>query len=162
MSKKIFIRLSILVILAFGVGYAWWYAQTHENGSLFTASGPSAPSIPQSTYYQEALNNYQSGEYNEAIEHLEAHLAVYPEHTEATFLMGLSCLETGEEARAIRLMDEVRINDPGYYLDATWYMGLASLKDDQPALARRLMEELASGEDSFYRAKANVILERFL
>ncbi|MCF8238697.1 MAG: tetratricopeptide repeat protein [Saprospiraceae bacterium] len=162
MSRKNLFRLAILVTLIGGVGYAWWFARTHEQDALFSASGPAPPSVGQSSFYQEALDDYQSGLYAEAINGFEAHLAVHPDDTEATFLMGLCCLETGEEDRAIALMDEVRINDPGYYQDATWYMGLACLKEDQTDMARRLMEELSSGEDSFYRAKAHVILERFL
>ncbi len=161
-SRSFLYPVVIILILACGIGYAWWYAQSHDDGVLFSDKALSAPPVETSSYYQEAVDAYQSGAFMEAIELLESHLAAHPDHVDATFLMGLCCLETGDELRAIELMDEVRINDPGYYLDATWYRGLACLKTDQTEQARRMMDELSSCEDSFYRAKAQIILDRFL
>ena len=159
-NNHVTIILIIGVIIAIGI--SCWYYSSREIGSLFSVEETQEDSGSEDRDLTEAIEAYEAGFYPEAIDGLESYLAREPFHTDAWFLLGLSCLETGQEGRAIEIMDEVRINDPDYYIDATWYLGLSYLKTNQLPQARIVMEELATGPDSFYQAKAQIVLNRFL
>lgn len=152
----------VIVLIIGSLFSVWWYTTHQHPGELFQAPTPVDNPVYSDSGWMNAKEEYQSGEFPAAINSLESHLAAYPEHTDAWFLLGLCCLETGQENRAIQIMDEVRINDPLYYPDATWYMGLACLKNEDLDRARLLMAELANGPDSLFQAKANLVIQRFL
>ncbi len=162
LKPKSALILMVSVVIIGAIASVWWYTTHQKPGELFLAPpGVDLPVYTDSVWIN-AKDEYQAGEYSDAINSLESHLAGYPEHTDAWFLLGLCCLETGQEKRAIQIMDEVRINDSHYYQDATWYMGLACLKSEDTEQARLLMTELANGPDSLFQAKANLVIQRFL
>lgn len=161
-NKKSGFILVVTVVIIGSLVSVWWYTSHRHPGDLFQAPAGIDLPLHTDTEWIDAKDKFGAGEYADAINSLESHLAGYPEHTDAWFLLGLCCLETGQEERAIQIMDEVRINDPFYYPDATWYMGLACLKNDDMDRARLLMAELANGPDSLFQAKANLVIQRFL
>ncbi|MBK7341859.1 MAG: tetratricopeptide repeat protein [Saprospiraceae bacterium] len=162
LNRKFISGLLIVLMIAGAAASVWWYTTRSASSDLFHALPTATEAEVQDPAWTQAKEAYQQGTYPEAINLLEAHLAGHPDHTEAWFLLGLSCLETGEEERTIQIMDEVRLNDPLYYADATWYMGLACLKQDDTNRARLLMGELDNGPDSLFQAKANLVIQRFL
>ena len=162
LNRKFISGLLIVLMTASVAASVWWYPTRSGSSDCLHPPPTATEAGVQDPSWTQAKEANQQGTYQEAINLLEAHLAGHPDHTEAWFLLGLSCLETGEEERTIQIMDEVRINDPLYYADATWYMGLACLKQDDTDRARLLMDELANGPDSLFQAKANLVIQRFL
>lgn len=155
------IGMAATVMFLLALSWWWWFRQSDERSALFADPESSALAMEQAMI-DEFLTLHERGDLTAEIQQLESYLAAHPRRTDAWFQLGLSYLETGQDERAISIMEEIRVNDPVYYPDATWYLGLSLLKTNRHTEARQVMQELADGPDAFYRAKASIVLERFL
>jgi TolA-binding protein len=155
-----YILASILVVGL--IGLALRHYQSSSKDRLQPLAGEDMPSDQEEPEWANALTAYEKGDYILASELLESFLSTNPEHTEGLYYLGLCLLETGQEARAADLMEQVRINDPSYYPEATWHLALAHVKEGDTQEARILMTELAGGEDAFYSEKARVFLDEIM
>ncbi len=160
--KKWLPYLLVFILVVSIVGLALQHYMSSSKKRLQPLAQQEMPYNQEEPEWANALTAYEKGDYILASELLESFLSKNPEHTEGLYFLGLCLLETGQEARAADLMEQVRMNDPSFYPEATWHLALAQIKEGNTREARMLMTELAAGEDAFYREKASVFLTKIL
>lgn len=105
---------------------------------------------------KDALQLYADGQYDAAIESLNAILNIHPEDNTAKMYLGLSLLNQSQYGKAVRILEPLsRLDSFELKEDARWYLAICYLttetnQDD----ALKIFETMASTESSPYRKDA--------
>lgn len=89
---------------------------------------------------------FNEGRFGEAIAALTEYVALNEDDARAQLALGVSYLETGKNADAVRVLTEVAENGGSVAPYGNWYLALAAVhRDDNPA-ALRYLELIPSGD----------------
>lgn len=108
-----------------------------------------------------AFRLYEKGHYEEAIAVFEKALLTKEEKERAAlnFYFALSLLKTGEEEKAIGLLNQLKTEGGNRFTEPSfWYLGLAYLKKRDKNNALQVFEQIAHSS-SAYRYKAMEIMD---
>lgn len=120
-----------------------------------------AASDPGEDAYTQGFHEWESGQYDQAVNTLKAFVAAYPKHRRLSYannLIGRALLDKGDaRAAATALLANYRTNPGGERAqDSLYYLGQALLKLGQPGQACKAYSEL----DAVYGAKVRPELKK--
>jgi len=130
------------------------YYEPYPNVADFIERGES-PSGVQT----EALQLYEQGHYQEALERFERYFQSLPTESDILFYAGISCIETNQLEKAeIYLQQAARQPSNVFAAQAQWYLALIHLKKNNRRQARQQLQVLTRYTD-IYKHKANQLLK---
>jgi len=163
------LRLAYVVASVFVVGFVsvLYLGKEQPNEKLFAEYYQTYPNIASSVRgeltegkLQDALQQYDAGNFKAAIALLQEILVTEPDNAAANFYAGVSCLKIEESERAvINLQKVIALNDPKFSEPAEWYLALAFLQQNDLAKTRVRLEAIIA-TDHLYKAQAVKLLER--
>ncbi|TXF91482.1 hypothetical protein FUA23_01950 [Neolewinella aurantiaca] len=95
------------------------------------------------TQAEAAFNN---GRYEEAILPLTEYVELNKEDARARLALGISYLETGNDAEAIRVLTEVAETGGSVAPYGNWYLALAAVRNDDKPAALRYLDRIPPGD----------------
>lgn len=108
----------------------------------------------------KAIQQYDKGNYQEAIHKFEAIIRIDATNTAAHFFIGVSFIETKDFAKAIENLNYVVVqNDTAFIEHAEWYLALCYIKTNQTKQATAILHRIASG-NTFYKVMATDALRK--
>lgn len=171
-DKSTFRFSRIAAILAIGIVLlaAFWFRPQLDNQSLFS----SYYQVPQPTQVQlrgtpndeahqniqSALAAYQGGKFKLAISLFEQHLETFPGDDQAYLWMSIAHLESGNDEKAIQLLQELKVKGQTYYEKASWYLTLAYIKKGEANLAEEVAKELKASGGKEFQEKLPQLLKK--
>lgn len=110
-------------------------------------------------YRARAILAYEAGNYQQARELMEKHLAAYSRDTEIRLYLGIVLLGEKNTEPAIRNLETAlqELPQPAYERPAKWYLGLAYLQSGQAEQARELFSSLLDGKDRYAKDSRDVL-----
>ena len=105
----------------------------------------------------QALLQYQAGEYDQALGSFGSILDSIPNSTQAHYYTGLCYLALGQPEQAITELQSVGESFNLYSQQAKWYMALCYLKQGDRESALPLLEELSEGRGKFARFSTDLL-----
>ena len=137
--------------------FAWPYLFTpapaqyadlvHHPKASFTEMGASEANL------EAAEKAFNDGNFQAAIEPLQAYLLAHENSMEAWFYIGICKLETGEEDSAEMLFKQVTTIDSAYKIEARWYLALTYLKKGEIEKCKVELEKIPEGSEHFEAAQ---------
>lgn len=91
---------------------------------------------------------FNDGRYEEAIAPLTAYISLNQDDARARLALGISHLEAGNNAEAVRILTEVAENGGSVAPYGNWYLALAAMHRDDFSAASRYLDLIPAG-DSF-------------
>lgn len=163
------LKLAYGVAMVFFVGIVsvlYWGRET-ANAKLFAEYYQMYPNIASSVRgeltegkLQDALQQYDAGDFKTAITRLQEILATEPDNAAANFYAGVSCLKVEESERAVAdLQRTIALNDAKFSEPAQWYLALAFLQQNDLEKTRTTLNEILTKEH-LYKEQALKLLER--
>jgi len=108
----------------------------------------------------KAIQQYDKGNYQEAITKFEAIIKSDANNTAARFFIGVSFIETKNFTKAIENLSYVVVqNDTAFVEHAEWYLALCYIKTKQTSQANTLLHKIASG-NTIYKILATDALRK--
>ncbi len=163
------LRLAYIVASVFLVGIAsvLYLGKDQPNEKLFAEYYQPYPNIASSMRgeltegkLQDALQQYDAGDYKAALKLLQEILAAEPDNAAANFYAAVSYLKVEGSDRAVaRLQKVIALNDSKFSEPAEWYLALAYLQQNNLAQTRATVEAII-GKDHLYKEQAIKLLER--
>jgi len=163
------LRLAYVVASVFVVGIVsvLYWDQDQPNEKLFAEYYQPYPNIASSVRgelaegkLQDALQQYDAGNFKAALKPLQEILVTEPDNAAANFYAGVSYLKVGESERAIAgLQKVIAHNDAKFSEPAAWYLALAFLQQNDLAQTRATLEAIIA-TDHLYKEQAVKLLER--
>jgi len=163
------LRLAYVVASVFVVGFVsvLYLGKDQPNEKLFAEYYQPYPNIASSVRgeltegkLQDALQQYDAGNFKAALKLLQEILVTEPDNAAANFYAGVSCLKIEESARAvINLQKVIALNDPKFSEPAEWYLALAFLQQNDLTKTRAPLETIIA-TDHLYKEQAVKLLER--
>lgn len=99
--------------------------------------------------FDNAMNLYQDGEYEQSESMFSTLVNTYPEHPEFALLEGLSKMGVGEYSQSATIFESFLDRFDTYIPEAQWYLSLCYIKLDRPDEAKKLLSELTSLDGKF-------------
>jgi hypothetical protein len=117
-------------------------------------------SAPTEDNYQQAMNEYNSGNYKQAFDMLDKLSADDHKDMSVLFFKGISAMELNKLEDALALFEKIISNKSSLYTEsAEWYQALCLLKKNNKTDAIVLFGKIASS-NSYYKNEAKKILEK--
>ena len=123
--------------------------------------GMAIPDKNRRTSLKQALEPYQSENFETAQQNLSAHLTQFPNDLEATYFLGLCNMELENYEAAVQHFDQVA-NQPDYenVEGAQWYGALANLIGDiEPAKTAQILQQITQNPDHRFFSEASALLK---
>jgi len=163
------LRLAYVVATVFVLGFVsvFYFNRERPNEALFAEYYEPYPNLASSVRgeltegkLQDALQQYDAGNFKAALELLQEILAAEPDNAAANFYAGVSYLKVEESERAATSLQKViALGDSKFSEPAEWYLALADLqKNDVENTRARLNEILA--KDRAFKEQAARLSER--
>lgn len=114
----------------------------------------------KTTTYSDAVQLYNEGQHQAAIEAFEPLLETNSEDNQLRLYKGIAHLESSQYAKAENEFTVVRVNSELFFEEATWYLAMLNIKLDQKQEAISYLEELINLENGFFNSKAREIKKR--
>jgi tetratricopeptide (TPR) repeat protein len=163
------LRLAYVVAAVFVLGFVsvLYFNRGRANEKLFAEFYQPYPNIASSVRgeltegkLQDALQQYDAGDFNAALRRLQETLAAEPNDATANFYAGVSYLKVEDSERAVAsLQKAIALNDPKFSAPAHWYLALAFLQQNDLAQTRATLEAVIA-TDHLYKEHAVKLLER--
>jgi tetratricopeptide (TPR) repeat protein len=116
--------------------------------------------IPDVNALIAAIQQYDKGNYPDAITKFDEIIKVDQNNTAAHFFLGVSCIELHNYDKAIKnLTFVISQNDTAFIEHAEWYLALCYVKTKQISKANSLLSKIASRQ-TFYRLMATDVLKK--
>jgi tetratricopeptide (TPR) repeat protein len=132
----------------------------YEPGTIAGLSVTRSGNQSLSSDYIMAIDEYRSGNFEEAIDHFIRYTAVSEDNPEVFMLLGNSYAETSKYVEAGQNYKKVVDHNNNLYIeDANWLLGLCYLKTGEYDKARARMEMISQSESRHSR-NASVILRK--
>ena len=130
------------------------FYQTYPTTGVFR----SAEADPATLEMNRALDKFNSGKYEQALELFSAILEKEPLNPVGNFYAGVSFQETNRLDQAISSYQSViRHNDNLFVEQANWYMALCYLRNEEREKAMRKFSQIAQSS-SFYKLQAEAVI----
>jgi hypothetical protein len=118
-------------------------------------------SAPDRSDMDKAIQNYDRGNYTEALALLEETIRRDPGNNLALFYRGLAALETADGMTAIRSLQAIPADWNSPFIEhRNWYLALALLRENRVPEAKKIFNEIESG-GGYYAEKARKISRKF-
>lgn len=163
------LRLAYVVASVFVVGIVsvLYLGKDQPNEKLFAEYYQTYPNVASSVRgeltegkLQDALQQYDAGDFKAAITRLQEILVTESDNIVANFYAGVSYLKVEESERAVgNLQKVVALNDPQFSEPAEWYLALAYLQQNDLEKTRAALNEILT-EEHIYKEQAIKLSER--
>jgi tetratricopeptide (TPR) repeat protein len=163
------LRLAYVVASVFLVGIVsvLYLGQDQPTKKLFAEYYQRYPNIASSVRgeltegkLQDALQQYDAGDYKAALKLLQEILAAEPDNAAANFYAGVSYLKIEESARAVfNLQKVIALGEAKFSEPAEWYLALAFLQQNDLEKTHATLEIIIA-KDHVNKAQAIKLLER--
>lgn len=104
-----------------------------------------------------AVEMYKQGQFKAASTAFSDLMLKDPQNITCRFFGGITQIELGEYNQAIKLLNEVIVNNGEYKKEAQWYLGLTYLKIGEIQKVKGCLKEL-SESDGYYKDQAQSLL----
>jgi hypothetical protein len=157
----------VATVFLVGVVSVLYLGRETANEKLFAEYYQPYPNIASSVRgeliedkLQDAMQQYDAGDFKAALALLQEILAAEPENIVANFYAGVCCLKLEKPALAIAgLQKVIAANDERLAEPAEWYLALAYLQQNDAEKARTTLNAIIAA-DRVYKAQAMKLLER--
>jgi tetratricopeptide (TPR) repeat protein len=112
-----------------------------------------------SIIYNDALSNYESGNFEKAESGFAKSAAIDPSYGSPDFFLGLTNLAMENYKEAISHFSEESAHDGNFHKETVWFLGLTYLKTGNKANAINCFKELAASK-GYYSVRSASILRR--
>jgi tetratricopeptide (TPR) repeat protein len=162
------LRLAYVVATVFLVGIvsALYWGRETANEKLFAEYYQPYPNIASSVRgelseekLQEAMQQYDAGDFKAALTLLQEILATEPENNVAHFYAGVCYLKLEKPSLAIAGLQKVIAADERLSEPAEWYLALAYLQQNDAEKARASLNDIIA-KKHIYKEQATMLLER--
>jgi len=163
------LRLAYVVASVFVVGFVsvLYLGKDQPNEKLFAEYYQPYPNIASSVRgeltegkLQDALQQYDAGNFKAALKLLQEILVTEPDNAAANFYAGVSYLKVEDSERAVAgLQKVIALGDAKFSEPAAWYLALAFLQQNDLAKTRAALETI-TGKDHLYKEQAVNLLDR--
>ena len=132
-SRWYWMAASITLLIALG-GF-WLTNRPSETERLFNQYFTPDPGLPtvmgeaRNFQFLDAMVNYKSGQYKQAIEKWEVLLPQKPKNDTLNYFLGVTYLANNDTQKAVKFLEETLEEKNSEFVDeANFYLGLAHLK----------------------------------
>ncbi|MGH7598248.1 MAG: tetratricopeptide repeat protein [bacterium] len=163
------LRLAYVVasVLFVGIVSVLYLGRQTANEKLFVEYYQTYPNVAPSVRgeltegkLQNAMQQYDAGNFKAALKLLQEILAAEPDNAAANFYAGVAYLKVEDSERAVTgLQKVITLNDPKFSEPAEWYLALAFLQQDDLEKTRAMLEAIIATEH-LYKEQAAKLLER--
>jgi len=157
------------IVLVLGLAYLFFFVMNHpmNDEKIFAQyykpyeSTYSLRSVENDSLklMNDAFEYYDKKDYKSALSLFKKCIVEIPGNLSLHFYAGISCMETGDYAGALKYFDEVIAQNSNLLVEqAAWYKALCLLKMKKDAEAKTMFKQMAA-KGGYYKQKAEEILK---
>ena len=163
-SKWYLVAASITFLVLLGGAYHLMKPVKYTNNNLFAMyyTGENAHNLTRSAgnNNDEAMSKYREADFSGALVLFNEILDKDPNNIYIRYYMGLSCIETGQNGKAIKEFKYIIDQKNNLFIEnAQWYLALTYLKDNQVKEAKSLLGQIINSSNP-HNKEASQILKR--